>query len=124
MPLQFVGKTRFRWGCCNMTPVAMSVTSEPYNNSAQGTSVSSRQSHADSRQTAPHARNGGAAAEEEIDGVFVSTGTTPKGSTWAHPHCAHRALWGVCWAMNPIPRNDSFQTGASFAPKCGEEGST
>ena len=24
------------------------------------------------------------------------------------------------WAMNPVPRNDTFQTGESFAPKCDE----
>ena len=49
--------------------------------------------------------NGDPSTEEEIDNVFVGTGTTPKGSTWA---------------MNPVPRNDSSQTGASFAPKCNE----
>lgn len=42
---------------------------------------------------------------EPIDNVFVGEGTHPAGSIWA---------------MNPIPRNDSAQTGASFKPKCNE----
>jgi len=49
--------------------------------------------------------NADPSTEEEIDTVLVSQGTTPPGSTWA---------------MNPIPRNDTEQTGASFAPKCNE----
>ena len=61
-PLQFVGRTRFRW-------------------------------------------DGDRSTEEEIDNVLVSRGTTPAGSTWA---------------MNPIPRNNTHQTGRSFAPKCNE----
>lgn len=40
-----------------------------------------------------------------FQGTYVSEGTTPAGSTWA---------------MNPIPRNDTHQTGASFAPRCKE----
>jgi len=35
----------------------------------------------------------------------VSTGTLPAGSTWA---------------KNPLPRNDTANTGRSFAPKCEE----
>jgi len=49
--------------------------------------------------------NGDPTTAEEIDNVFVSEGTHPPGSVWA---------------MNPIPRNDSHQTGASFPPKCRE----
>lgn len=49
--------------------------------------------------------NGNSSTDEEIDNVFVSAGTHPAGSTWA---------------MNPIPRNDTHQTGASFKPKCKE----
>lgn len=49
--------------------------------------------------------NGDRSTEEEIDNVFVAEGTHPPGSQWA---------------MNPVPRNDSGQTGKSFAPKCNE----
>ena len=49
--------------------------------------------------------DGDPATEEAIDNVFVDAGTTPR---------------GALWAMNPVPRNDSHQTGASFAPKCKE----
>ena len=49
--------------------------------------------------------NGDRSSEEEIESVFVSEGTHPPGSQWA---------------MNPVPRNDTDQTGASFAPKCNE----
>ena len=37
-----------------------------------------------------------------FNGTYVSEGTLPKGSTWA---------------MNPIPRNDTAQTGQSFKPR-------
>ena len=40
-----------------------------------------------------------------FEGTYVSKGTVPKGSTWA---------------MNPIPRNDTEQTGQSFRPRCKE----
>jgi len=40
-----------------------------------------------------------------FNGTYVSDGTTPKGSMWA---------------MNPIPRNDTRQTGQSFEPRCEE----
>jgi len=40
-----------------------------------------------------------------FEGTYVSEGTIPKGSTWA---------------MNPIPRNDTMQTGQSFKPRCEE----
>lgn len=40
-----------------------------------------------------------------IDGDYVSHGTLPAGSTWA---------------KNPLPRNDTSNTGQSFAPKCEE----
>jgi len=49
--------------------------------------------------------DGDDASKEYINNVFVEQGTTPAGSQWA---------------MNPIPRNDSAQTGASFAPLCNE----
>ena len=49
--------------------------------------------------------NGNRSSEEEIESVFVSEGTHPPGSQWA---------------MNPVPRNDTGWTGASFAPKCKE----
>lgn len=49
--------------------------------------------------------NGDPTTDEEIDNVFVSVGTFPPGSRWA---------------MNPVPRNDTAQTGTSFAPKCNE----
>ena len=49
--------------------------------------------------------NGDNTTDEEIDNVLVATGTTPRGSIWA---------------MNPIPRNDTGQTGSSFAPLCKE----
>ena len=49
--------------------------------------------------------DGDPATEEEIENVFVDVGTHPAGSKWA---------------MNPIPRNDTAQTGASFAPRCNE----
>jgi len=49
--------------------------------------------------------NGDPSTTEEIDNVFVEFGTHPRGSKWA---------------MNPIPRNDTRATGASFAPKCKE----
>jgi len=39
------------------------------------------------------------------DGTYVSEGTSPKDSTWA---------------MNPIPRLDSKQTGKGFEPRCKE----
>ena len=39
------------------------------------------------------------------EGTYVSEGTIPKGSMWS---------------MNPIPRNDTKQTGQSFKPKCEE----
>ena len=45
------------------------------------------------------------ASEEAIATTLVSTGTSPAGSIWA---------------MNPIPRNDTQSTGASFPPKCRE----
>ena len=37
-----------------------------------------------------------------FEGTYVSEGTIPAGSTWA---------------MNPVPRNDTLQTGASFPPR-------
>ena len=37
-----------------------------------------------------------------FEGTYVSEGTVPEGSTWA---------------MNPIPRNDTAQTGESFLPR-------
>jgi len=40
-----------------------------------------------------------------FNGTYVSEGTIPVGSTWA---------------MNPIPRNDTVQTGKSFKPRCEE----
>jgi len=40
-----------------------------------------------------------------FEGTYVSNGTVPKDSTWA---------------MNPIPRNDTIQTGQSFKPRCDE----
>jgi len=40
-----------------------------------------------------------------FNGTYVSEGTTPPGSMWA---------------MNPIPRNDTKQTGQSFRPRCEE----
>jgi len=40
-----------------------------------------------------------------FNGSYVSEGTHPPGSTWA---------------MNPIPRNDTQQTGKSFPPRCEE----
>ena len=40
-----------------------------------------------------------------FEGTYVSEGTIPKGSMWA---------------MNPIPRNDTKQTGRSFKPRCEE----
>jgi len=49
--------------------------------------------------------NGDRTTDEQIENVFVAVGTHPAGSTWA---------------MNPVPRNDTAQTGASFAPKCKE----
>lgn len=49
--------------------------------------------------------DGDDATKEYIDNIFVQQGTTPAGSEWA---------------MNPIPRNDTAQTGASFAPLCNE----
>ena len=42
---------------------------------------------------------------ETVAGTYVSSGTLPKGSTWA---------------MNPLPRNDTAQTGQSFPPRCKE----
>lgn len=41
-----------------------------------------------------------------FDGDYVSVGTLPRGSTWA---------------KNPLPRNDTDQTRASFPPKCEEQ---
>lgn len=38
-----------------------------------------------------------------FNGVYVSEGTTPAGSTWV---------------INPIPRNDEHQTGEGFEPPC------
>jgi len=49
--------------------------------------------------------NGDPDTTEEIDNVFTSEGTHPPGSNWA---------------MNPIPRNDTNATGASFQPRCKE----
>ena len=40
-----------------------------------------------------------------FEGTYVSEGTVPAGSTWA---------------MNPVPRNDTANTGASFKPRCEE----
>jgi len=40
-----------------------------------------------------------------FNGTYVTEGTVPKGSAWA---------------MNPIPRNDTAQTGKSFPPRCEE----
>merc|ERR1711915_15432 len=40
-----------------------------------------------------------------FQGTYVSVGTTPKGSTWA---------------MNPVPRNDTANTGESSKPRCKE----
>jgi len=40
-----------------------------------------------------------------FNGTYVTEGTVPQGSAWA---------------MNPIPRNDTAQTGQSFAPRCEE----
>jgi len=40
-----------------------------------------------------------------FEGTYVSKGTVPKDSMWA---------------MNPIPRNDTRQTKASFEPRCDE----
>ena len=39
------------------------------------------------------------------EGTYVSEGTIPEGSMWS---------------MNPIPRNDTKQTGQSFKPRCEE----
>merc|ERR1712099_233113 len=38
-------------------------------------------------------------------GTYVTEGTVPKGSAWA---------------MNPIPRNDTSNSGQSFPPRCEE----
>jgi len=40
-----------------------------------------------------------------FNGTYVTEGTNPPGSMWA---------------MNPIPRNDTAQTGQSFRPRCEE----
>jgi len=40
-----------------------------------------------------------------FNGTYVTEGTIPKGSKWA---------------MNPVPRNDTVQTGKSFPPRCKE----
>ena len=40
-----------------------------------------------------------------FDGDYVTEGTVPQGSKWA---------------KNPLPRNDTAQTGKSFPPKCQE----
>lgn len=40
-----------------------------------------------------------------FDGDYVTEGTIPAGSKWA---------------KNPLPRNDTANTGASFPPKCKE----
>ena len=40
-----------------------------------------------------------------FNGTYVTEGTIPAGSKWA---------------MNPIPRNDTRQTGQSFPPRCKE----
>ena len=40
-----------------------------------------------------------------FNGTYVTEGTIPAGSKWA---------------MNPIPRNDTRQTGESFPPRCKE----
>merc|ERR1712066_329476 len=40
-----------------------------------------------------------------FNGTYVTEGTVPEGSKWA---------------MNPIPRNDTRQTGESFPPRCEE----
>ena len=40
-----------------------------------------------------------------FNGTYVTEGTVPAGSKWA---------------MNPIPRNDTRQTGESFPPRCKE----
>jgi len=40
-----------------------------------------------------------------FNGTYVTEGTVPAGSKWA---------------MNPIPRNDTRQTGDSFPPRCNE----
>ena len=40
-----------------------------------------------------------------FNGTYVTEGTIPKGSKWA---------------MNPLPRNDTANTGASFPPRCEE----
>eukprot|EP01043_Picozoa_sp_COSAG02_P071785 COSAG02_NODE_13261_length_1419_cov_1.103030_2_plen_55_part_01 len=31
-----------------------------------------------------------------------------------------RDVRNATWRMNPVPRNDTFQTGESFAPLCDE----
>ena len=49
--------------------------------------------------------NGGGGTRHYFDGTYVSEGTTPAGSMWA---------------KNPLPRNDTHQTLASFAPPCDE----
>ena len=49
-------------------------------------------------------RYGGVRGKQlDIDGVYVSEGTSPPGSTWV---------------MNPIPRNDAGQTRTGFTPPC------
>merc|ERR1712112_673115 len=40
-----------------------------------------------------------------FNGTYVTEGTVPKGSAWA---------------MNPIPRNDTSNSGQSFPPRCEE----
>ena len=42
-----------------------------------------------------------------FNGTYVSTGTSPEGSTWV---------------TNPVPRNDFAQTGKGFSDKCSPYG--
>ena len=51
------------------------------------------------------AKDGQGGTQVWLNGTYVSEGTLPKGSVWA---------------KNPVPRNDTAQTGASFPPLCEE----
>jgi len=62
------------------------------------------------RPCSPDSRNSyppNCAAPPQIwfEGSYVTEGTVPAGSAWA---------------MNPVPRNDTAQTGRSFRPRCEE----
>ena len=47
----------------------------------------------------------GDGSDHWFNGTYVTEGTVPAGSKWA---------------MNPLPRNDTANTGASFPPRCEE----